>query len=336
MNTFNIPIAVFMFKRVEKTVQIVKQIGKVKPSKIYLIGDGPRNESERKNVKNCRSLVEACITWDCEIIRNYATENRGVYQNIAGGAKWVFEREEMAIFLEDDNFPELSFFQYCKELLEKYKNDTRILWICGTNYMQKYAPMDGSDYVFTQLMLPCGWASWAKKFVPFYDGEMKLYRDDYVRKQVAHEYTNKLLYEHDKPQWDKIVLDIDAGKNPRSWDYQMAFSLRVNNLYGIAPKYNLIRNIGADQESIHGGVSMENEMTQRFCEVPTYEMSFPLKHPRCVLIDSIFEAKTEQIIILPLRYRIKGKVVKLVKYLLFIDETQSLSATIRKRFRRNK
>ena len=105
---FNIPVVVFLFKRT-KVVQIIDQIAKIKPSKLYLLGDGPRTEDESKDVELCRQQVEQHITWDCEIIRNYAPQNRGVYQNIAGGAKWVFEREEMAIFLEDDNYPALSF-----------------------------------------------------------------------------------------------------------------------------------------------------------------------------------------------------------------------------------
>ena len=332
MKKFNIPIALFIFKRGEKAALIIDQIAKVKPSKIYLIGDGPRNVNEIDEVESCRKLVESHITWDCEIVRNYAEKNRGVYQNIAGGANWVFEREGKAIFLEDDNFPAISFFEYCETLLDKYKDDTRILWICGTNYMQEYQPEDGSDYVFTQLMLPCGWASWAHKFPKFYDGGISLYRNNYIKNKAKWLYRNKLMYEHDFPSWDGIIKAIDSGKDPSSWDYQMAFALRVNNMFGIAPKYNLIRNIGADMYSIHGGVSMDNIMTSRFCEVPIKEYSFPLKHPDVVCIDVQFEQRTEKIIILPLQYRIKGKIIKILKRILFIENEKSLSKTIKKRF----
>lgn len=328
MQEFNIPVAVFMFKRAEKTAMIIDQIAKVAPKKIYLIGDGPRNKEEEAAVLNCRKVVEEHITWDCEIIRNYAPQNRGVYQNIAGGAKWVFEREETAIFLEDDNFPSLSFFPYCQELLEKYRNDSRVLWICGTNYMQQYTPEDGSDYVFTQLMLPCGWASWSEKFTKFYDGEMSLYRDLHTRKRVRKAYDNKTLYRHDLRTWEKSISDIEKGKQPVSWDFQMAFSLRAHNLYGIAPKVNLIRNIGADEESIHGGVSMDNVMTARFCEVPTYELSFPLKHPESLRIDNGFERRTENIIIPPLKSRFKDEVARCIKKVLRMDPNASITRTL--------
>lgn len=329
MREFNIPVAVFMFKRAEKTAMIIDQIACIAPKKIYLIGDGPRNIDEASEVLKCRELVEKHITWDCEIIRNYALENRGVYQNIAGGAQWVFEREKEAIFLEDDNYPALSFFQYCKELLECYRDDTRVLWICGTNYMQNYIPEAGGDYVFTKLMLPCGWASWANKFNKYYDGHMQLYRDSYIKENIKNAYSNKLLYKHDYTSWKQIIRDIDNGKEPISWDYQMAFSLRVNDLYGIAPKVNLIRNIGADMNSIHGGVSMDNIMTARFCEVPISELEFPLKHPKALMIDSGFEKQTEALIILPLKYRIRGTLVKIAKKILGIKEEESLSKKLK-------
>lgn len=316
MNKFNIPVAVYMFKRPQKTAMIIDQIAKVKPARLYLIADGPRNDSELPDVEECRRVVESHINWECEVIKNYAQKNRGVYENIGGGAKWVLEREKCAIFLEDDNFPEVSFFQYCKELLEKYKEDTRVLWICGTNYKGKSVFSDGSDYCFTQLMLPCGWASWSDKFLKFYDGELSLYRNKTIRENIRSTYKNKLLYEHDYPQWDAIISDIDKGKKPTSWDYQMAFSLRVNHLYGIAPKYNLITNIGADENSIHGGVSMSNIMTQRFCEVPIYELEFPLKHPVCLMEDEQFENDTQNTIILPFKYRVKGKFVQILKKVL--------------------
>lgn len=316
MNRFEIPVAVFMFKRPEKTAMIIDQIAKVQPTRLYLIADGPRNNDEAQAVEECRTEVEKHITWDCKVIKNYALENRGVYRNIAGGAEWVFSQEDKAIFLEDDNYPALSFFEYCKELLERYKDDTRILWICGTNYMGKSDFEDGSDYCFTKLMLPCGWASWSNKFMKFYEGNLELYRDRVYQDKVKLTYGNRLLYKHDYPQWDAILANLDNGKQPRSWDYQMAFSLRVHNMYGIAPKYNQITNIGADELSIHGGVSMDNIMTQRFCEVPIYELSFPLKHPKAVMLDSKFEKETEGKIVFPLSLRIKSSIVGFSKKVL--------------------
>lgn len=329
MEKFNVPVVLFIFKRKEKIKQIIDKIKEVQPKKIYILGDGPRNEEEIEIVNACRKATEASITWECEIIKNYSEKNRGVYENIAEGAKWVFEREKMAIFLEDDNLPEKSFFYFCEELLKKYENDERILWICGTNYLEKFNTPSEESYVFTKHLMPCGWASWGNKFNKFYDGDLRVLDNDLLLKDIKVQYENKSLF---RQQLESAMLEkkrMINGKKPRSWDYQMAISIRSNSVYGISPKYNLIKNIGVDNDSIHGGNSLDNEMTRRFCTIQSYEIELPLKHPKHILSNLIYEKKVAKIILLPLSYRIKGKIIKLIKKILKIDFEISLSEKIK-------
>lgn len=331
MSQFEVPVAIFMFKRADKTARIIDQVSKIQPRKLYLIGDGPRSEDDRTQVEECRLVVESHVSWDCELVKNYAERNRGVYENIAGGAKWVLEREPYAIFLEDDNFPALSFFPFCEELLKKYQDDTRVLWICGTNYLKEYEPSDGCDYVFTQLMLPCGWASWSHKFAKYYDGNLDLFDDEYLRWRVGQSYENKKLLRQNMASWEMEIDRIKKKLKPISWDFQMAYTLRVHNLLGIAPKYNQITNIGADEFSMHGHGSMKNEMTRRFCELPIKEMPSPLKHPKAVLVDLEFERMTEKIIIMPFSVRFKSRFGIPLKSFLGIPRDVSITKSVKKK-----
>lgn len=95
---FDIPIALFMFKRSDTLLKIIAVLSKIKPKKLYLLSDQGRNEEEIRIVEKTRNLIENAIDWDCEIIKNYASENRGVYENIGEGARWVFQQEKKAIF----------------------------------------------------------------------------------------------------------------------------------------------------------------------------------------------------------------------------------------------
>ena len=331
MDRFDIPVVVFLFKRVDKTALIVDQISKVRPKKLYLIADGPRNEQEKELVLQCRKQVEEHITWDCEVIKNYAEQNRGVYANIGEGAKWVFKQEKYAIFLEDDNYPAISFFQFCREMLMRYEHDSRILWICGTNYLKKYSPIDGSDYVFSRLLFPCGWASWSDKFLKYYDGNLELFADERIRENVLATYTNRALSNQDLRRWQSEYNRKKRGERFISWDYQMSFSIRAHSVFGIVPKYNLIKNIGVDEYSIHGGTSMTKTMTKRFCEIEIDELEFPLKHPLVCLPDSTFEKLNENIILAPLKSRIKQKLILCVKKVLRIKPYESLIGVLKKR-----
>lgn len=319
---FDIPVVLFIFKR-EKAVEIIKQISKIKPTKLYLIGDGPRNEEEVSLVEKCRNMVEEAVTWQCEIIKNYADLNRGVYSNIALGAKWVLEREQNAIFLEDDNFPEITFFEFCKEMLNMYKNKNEILWICGSNYLEKYNNSNNQSYYFTQHMLPCGWATWSDKFLKFYDfglknftkKNMRLLKKRYIHCGIYYDYARLIESEFNK---------INRGERPISWDYHMDFTIKYYNLYGICPSFNQIKNIGVDDFSIHGGSSLSNVMTERFCENTTYPLSFPLIHPDKISIDKKFEKKLGKKILIPFKERIKMYLMLVVKKILKIPVDKSI------------
>ena len=325
-----IPVALFIFKRKDTVLRIIERIAEVKPPKVYLLGDEGRNDSERQMVSECREAIEKAIDWDCETIRNYASENRGVYQNIGCGAKWVFEREERCIFIEDDNLPEVSFFRFCEELLEKYESNDDVLWICGTDYLAQYSSPTGDSYMFTKHLLPCGWASWSKKFLKYYDGEFENLQKDGGVQKLKKSYKGSKLFDQQYYCMRKEMFLKKVRGRYASWDYQMAFSVRFFGKYGISPCKNQIKNIGADSFSEHGGTSLAKTMTRRFCDVPSYPMEFPLKHPENVQIDPIYEKKIEKIIRLPFGLRMKNKAKRLFMRILGKEDVMPFSM-LRKR-----
>lgn len=322
---FDVPIALFMFKRSETVVRIIDVIRRVKPLKVYLIGDGPRNDEERIIIEDARKTIEEAIDWDCEIVKDYAEVNRGVYENIAGGAKRVLEREGRAIFLEDDNLPEETFFEFCKQMLEKYENDERVLWICGTNYLEKYQNEKKESYVFTKHLMPCGWASWYDKFLKYYDGDLEIFSDKKNIAELRKNYTNQALR---RQQLNSAGLEIyrrNQGFRYASWDFQMAISIRANDVYGICPCCNQIKNIGVDSLSTHGGTSLANEMTRRFCGIESYPMKFPLVHPETIKADTEFEIKVDKIILFPFKMRAKIRIATIVKTIFGISKYEQFT-----------
>ena len=239
---FDIPIVLILFRRIDTLDSIIARLRQVSPQKVYLLSDQGRNEEEIEQVKKVREYVLKLINWDCEVVKNFAEKNRGVYKNIALGAKWVFEREDSAIFLEDDNLPEVTFFDFCKEMLEKYKNDNKVLWVCGTNYLGKYIPEDNASYVFTRQLLPCGWASWSKKFLKYYDFNLDTLNNVNANR-VKQSFIDKRLYTQ---LMDWVLMEKSRVHNRGSyfsWDYHTAWSVRVHSMYGISPSNNQIKNI---------------------------------------------------------------------------------------------
>lgn len=325
MNNFEIPVVLFLFKRKDTIVRIIDRLRQVNVKKLYLMSDEGRTEEEKTKVRETRNIAEGAINWNCNVIKNYAESNRGVYGNIALGAKWVFEREKCAIFLEDDNLPELTFFPYCEELLTRYQDDNRVLWICGTNYLGRYESESGASYMFTKHMLPCGWASWADKFLKYYDGEIKAFEDPYVRQRFLDDFPSKAMQDVYLTPLLRYEREMKEGKQPYSWDYQMCFSIRTNSMYGISPACNQIQNIGVDAESEHGGNSMTKIMTKRFCGMPSYPLQLPLVHPTCLMTDLAYEKKIDAVVTPPVSMRVRHFVAKNVKKLMGLRPDEPLA-----------
>jgi hypothetical protein len=82
----------------------------------------------------------------------------GCGKRTSSGITWVFEHVDRAIFLEDDCLPEQSFFGYCDEMLERYKDDQRVGFLAGSNLFGN-EPNDGASYSFSRYPLIWGWAS---------------------------------------------------------------------------------------------------------------------------------------------------------------------------------
>jgi hypothetical protein len=340
---FNIPIVLFFFKRLTKTLKVLEVIRKVKPKILYLFSDGPRNSEEFRSIQFLRTEIEKFIDWPCEVIKYYSDSNQGVFKQIGLGALKVFSQEKFAIFLEDDNLPTLSFFYYCEELLFKYQNDNKILWICGTNYTHNPDLSYVSDYFFSQHLFPCGWASWANKFSKYYQTDfLKLNRSTLAK--IYKLYNNKTLFNIDVENWNKEIINKKLHGKYISWDYHMSFTLRLFDLYGIVPIKNQIKNIGVDDDSIHGGTSTSNVMVQRLTSMDHYELNFPLVHPNKVDLNYKFENKTSLILIPPIFYRIKYRLKSLLmKFFKYSPNTKTkdailkwLSNLIRYFFRDNK
>lgn len=312
---FDIPVVIFIFKRLDTLARIFNRLSEVKPKKIILIADEGRNDTERAAAAVVRAGVEKLVTWDCEIVRDYASENRGVYGNIALGAKRVLESEDKAIFLEDDNLPSVSFFSFCSEMLERYEGDKRVLWVCGTNYLSRYDTPWKNSYVFTRQLMPCGWATWGRKFLSSYDFELERIAPA-DKRSARSTYSIKRLYLQ-----QLYNIEYERAHKRRlgryySWDYHMAWTLRTGDYVGVAPVVNLIQNIGVDDCSEHGGNSLSLAMTKRFCSMDAYELAFPLNHPAKVEVDRRYERLIERKLLYPLK-DYAGILVKLLAYRLF-------------------
>ena len=262
------PIAFLIFKRPDTTQQVFNAIRQAKPETLLVVADAPRCDrpEEAQQCAATRAILEQ-VDWDCEVLTNYAETNLGCKDRVASGLDWVFEQVEEAIILEDDCIPHPTFFNFCEELLERYRDDDRIFSILGYN-MQSGQRRGDYSYYFSRYFHCWGWASWRRAW-QHYDVEMKQW--DLVQ-------TEGLLRQilEDEPAikyWTRELGFIPSG-SLNTWDYQCILSAWLQNGLHICPNVNLISNIGFRADATHTNFS-----DNPHANVPSQPLALPLHHP---------------------------------------------------------
>lgn len=235
MNNMN--VAFIIFNRPEYTRRVFAEIRKAQPKQLFIIADGPRAPSEVPICEETRSIVEN-IDWPCEVHRNYAEKNLGLKERISSGLSWFFENVETGIILEDDCLPHQSFFRFATEMLEKYKDDERIMMISGDNFLPDFEIKD--SYFFSRYFPIWGWATWRRAWKK-YDVKMQGWRTPESREFLKKIYpkTQKYMRSH----MARIFDEAYSGKI-NTWDVQWLYACLMNDGLSIIPRVNLISNIG--------------------------------------------------------------------------------------------
>lgn len=290
MNDYKIdvPVLILFFCRDEQLSKVFEAVQKARPSKLYLYQDGarPGRADDVDGINKCREIVsDKNIDWKCEVHRNYQERNQGCDPSEYLAQKWMFSTEEMGIVLEDDDVPSQSFFPFCKELLERYKNDTRINMICGMNNTGISNHIN-SSYLFTAKGSIWGWASW-KRVLDTWDGKYTWLDDEEKRDHIKRQMS--------KSEYKDFIKTSERHRESQREHYESinAAAMFLNNRINIVPKYNLISNVGISEKTTHSvsDIRVLPKMTQKLLYMKTYEIDFPLTHPQELKRDYYFEKR---------------------------------------------
>ncbi|OBS13149.1 hemolysin activation protein [Elizabethkingia miricola] len=294
----DIPVLLIFFCRPEKTKQVFDAIKEARPSKLYLYQDGarPNRPDDVENVKKCREVV-ADIDWDCQVFYKYQEENFGCDPSEFISQKWMFENEEYGIVLEDDDVPSQSFFPFCKELLEKYKDDKRIGIICGMNTLGETNYNDDS-YFFAKSGSIWGWATW-KRNVDIWDEHYTWLDDEKLLQNLQRNLS--------KGEYQQLVNTSMQHRNTGKAHYEtiLGSSVIINSMMNIIPHKNMISNIGIGENSTHAtnNLKLLPKAIRKILYMKTFELNFPLRHPK--YITEIVQYKKDVNRILAIDYPVK-------------------------------
>lgn len=274
-DNYNIPILYICFNRPDVVRQSFDCIRKVKPSKLYVVSDGARDniEGEADLVSECRSIITSSIDWDCEVKTLFQSVNLGCGIGVFTAINWLFDNENCGVIIEDDCICNDSFFKFMEEMLQRYENDHRIGMVAGSNLIDDYCNASTS-YFFSRYKSCWGWGTWKRAWQNM-DITMKWRETD--KNDVL---SNSGYYRKGLSKWKYQLKCIDANY-VSAWDWQWYFTLSAQNQLCIYPKANLVSNIGIGENATH---TSHGDITHE-----AYCLDFPLVHPAYIVPNEAFD-----------------------------------------------
>ena len=267
------PLLFLVFNRPEPTTRVFEAIRKIKPEKLFIAADGPRRDRP-EDIEKCgqvRSIVKN-IDWPCEVKTLFQEKTLGCQIAPSSAVTWFFKNVEAGIILEDDCLPDSSFFPFCEELLERYKNDARVWQISGDFFQRNYRRAEKENsYFFSSFPNLWGWASWRRAW-KHYDPEMTGWPNNKDKGILRGLIANSIVYDYWENLWDRYY---NGQRN--SWDRPWVYILMLHKGLSINPTVNLISNLGFNSNATH-----TKDLGSMLSKMQTSSISFPLIHPKII------------------------------------------------------
>lgn len=278
------PVVYNLFKRPIIVKTVLSRIRLARPKIVYLFSDGWRSDQESLLIRESREIALSLIDWDCDLKVFFLDKNKGPDMMTKFIFETVFSQFDRLIYLEEDMLPSLSFFPFCEELLEFYKNDDSIYLIGGMNFLEDYETISNYSYIFQNYTSTWGIALWKRTYERI-DYNLKYLEDNYYNKLIKYKLKKSSL------KFFRILinkLNSISVKEGELWLMGYNENL-LNNSLAIVPSRNLVRNIGDSTGAENGDDRKLLSIFQRWVfDIIEREIEFPIKHQKLKIVDDLY------------------------------------------------
>lgn len=322
----DVPVKINVWIRTECQRRQFNIIKKARPSILFIVSDAGRSDKENEIIEFNRKIVED-IDWECTVYKLYEEENQGMYAMGLKTHELVWSHVDRCIFLEDDILPSVSYFRFCEELLERFKDDKRVNVICGMNHLGIYEDTN-TDYFFSRQGSIWGYATWKRTYKTYSNFEYG--KDPYIM-QLLEQRTK-----HNKIFWNKIqaYAKQENYEGHKAWtEFFLEFGMYGYNQLQIIPKKNMICNIGCDNNSSHSGnLDILPRGIRRVFNMDLYELEFPMKHPQFVIPDIKYEKARNRIMAYNYPFISFSRKIETIYYKILSGDIKGIANTIKRKW----
>lgn len=274
----DVPVLFLVFNRPETTLRVFEAIRQARPKCLFLVADGPRPDRP-DDAARCEEVRNICsrIDWPCDATFDFRVENLGCREGIIRAINLFFEHVDSGIILEDDCLPHPDFFRFCRETLERFRDDRRVMSVGGMNMAGTWKETD-QGFHFSHLYHTWGWATWKRAWNEF-DADMKPWRLPECRQRIRDVLADCRHFAMCRERFDMTRSGLIEA-----WDYPWFFSCLLNSGLTVVPCVNLISYIG-----FTGNATNTIQQRDPLARQASYDFPFPLQASPFTTVDRAYD-----------------------------------------------
>jgi hypothetical protein len=241
------PVAIFVYKRPEKTLRLLEQLSRDEIARqlpILAFSDAARNVSDYSAVQEVRQILKK-KTW----FKNYEVierpENWGLYRSLTSGITQTCNEFGEVITLEDDLEFSPSFFPFMIKAMELYRDAPKVFSVTGYSYPTHLSGLNDAFFICHSSCW--GWGTWKRSWDLLITNGTSAYNEITNSKTLRKQFNMNGGYDY------VSLLEKQIRGEISSWGVLWYTTMFLNGGLLLMPRKSMVANCGADAESTHYG-----------------------------------------------------------------------------------
>ena len=233
------PVLILAYNRADNVRGLIELLRQYRPATVMVVVDGPKpgNTADEERVQAVRDAVST-IDWTESLQTRFRPVNVGLRRSVADAVTWATSEYGQVIVIEDDVRPGPAFIPYLEAMLERYRDDERIMHVSGYNVVPPSELAGGpTDSRLTIYPESAAWATWDRAWA-HYDDQLA-----WASRASSRELTEKTGRFTAGLRWRQNFDDAAAGRIS-SWAYRWLASMWAVGGLTLSPNVNLIEYVG--------------------------------------------------------------------------------------------
>lgn len=233
------------YKHLEKCISSLQRCTNANKTDLIVSVDYPISDKYASGQKKIIEYLSKVEGFAKKIVIEQKS-NLGAKGNFLFLIDYVLQVYENYIYMEDDNEFSPNFLEYINKGLERFKDDPRIIAVCGDGGLFKKPSDYDANYLYRKGFSAWGYGTWKGRL-----GKTEYTVDELEDFVKNTKYRKKLKYYYERHYYS-VLSYIKNGKT--MWgDGAIALEMIKNDTYCVYPTVSKVRNHGHDGSGEHGG-----------------------------------------------------------------------------------